>query len=718
MRGQLKPSQVTSLLWTLRARTPTTSSQAPNLRQEVETALGLEPGRAVTRGKKIVKTACVEAVHQLLGEVDAKQEIIADLKQAQKESVSKPVVVPPQNKIQPLTGWLRSDYEKFDSTLLLHKEMLTHSNPMVRKTLARIPIWTGILGLPSLDRPDVVKRLIKRVNNAFDTQVVETRTIDLPLLQRPTYKFGRYVVGASLAVLIVSKVSKPLAAAVGLVSSLSIFAGYLWNSWKRIPKTSINRFFLTEKCKKLADYCTEVKLFSFKNAWSYLKLPAISENTKCKENEYLVGYTTARDHVWCPRTCVHNEFVALKERQLLEPLSSPEVREDAWHHNLNAFRKYMKPYKYNYKETPEVALELFLNGYTEKRRNAIRSTLANCDGYHILNPNTKGFVKRNWELGKVPHKRHPRFVSGKHDDYLCASSPDYKLFVESMKEQYYKTTEAAIQSKFIYTSGMTADEIGLIVTHFERRGWYAYEGDFSRYDAHNEEEAIDAQFKWYEFPKELDSVLRKQLTTKGRTMSNIRFGHVGKVASGVANTSYGNTLIGFMFFAGFFEKIGDTDYVVVQLGDDNIVFTKYKFSIDEIVNYALECGHKLEICLRDDYDLLEFCSMRFWDVGVQRVLGPKPGRWLAKGLITSNPLLTEDQLPNHISGIAYSLRFYNWMPIVGAFCRGILDKHPFLGSDTYSNNFEKWIPLRIELEVDIDRVNAQFFKIYRLIQRC
>jgi len=160
------------------------------------------------------------------------------------------------------------------------------------------------------------------------------------------------------------------------------------------------------------------------------------------------------------------------------------------------------------------------------------------------------------------------------------------------------------------------------------------------------------------------------------------------------------------------------EYVVMQLGDDNVIFVRSlaEFNLPRFVEFCKHLGHKLEAVHRPDPDYAEFCSQRFWNIGSQYVLGPKPGRVLSKSFICHDTALRSEDMPGYITGIARGFKHYNWIPVLGTFCANLITKNAPLTRRAESSLARAANPykvfLRSELTIDKGSVHAQFSKIY------
>lgn len=467
--------------------------------------------------------------------------------------------------------------------------------------------------------------------------------------------------------------------------------------------------------KTIEDWCCGafVPYENTPKMWIRFATNWVSNRMKCEPTQFRVGITLSPCNVWIPRLCLHNMWRALTKRQLLAPLSSANQRRIKWQYCYEALQEIFPCPDYSSRSFEEAWNLWFehLDGKRKKIFSTIKKEIE--DNGAVVTARTKAFPKREVLTYKKVEKRDPRCISGKTPDYLAETAPHYYCMVKDLIKEYWADVTTSVQTALkhhvVYTSGMTPDEIGALVTVFEQKGWYAYEGDFSRYDAHNEIEALEAEFEWYNIEDRTLSLLKQQLRTRG-SAAGITFAHVGKVASGVINTSFGNTLRGFMVFAGFMKHKGIKDWVVIQLGDDNVLLTGTEIAVDELVEWCLKLGHKLEMVARPDYDYLEYCSGRFWDVGGTRVLGPKVGRACDKTYVSADPLLKAEQVASYMQQVAIGQKHYFWVPIFGYMSRKIANIKIRKRARVEENPY-KW-NLRHQIDVDPVTVSAQFYKIY------
>jgi len=441
-------------------------------------------------------------------------------------------------------------------------------------------------------------------------------------------------------------------------------------------------------------------------------LPAVR---RCTPRSYSPGQTIAAGKIWIPRNCFHNELVALTTRQLLPQYNPDGLHRDAltarrfnaWREALEIFSATEQARRICDVAAPTLSTELvaaFASRYSKGRRDAL-IRLFEANGHVMANPRTKAFVKVEWSMWKEEKSRNPRFISGKHDAYLVQTTP-YWAWCNGVKPILQEMT-----SKFVWSAGMSAVKLGEIVSYYESIGWLVYGGDFSRYDARNEEEAIKAEMQFYSttlLDERTLEHLKCQCVCDGRTASGIKYSCRGKVCSGVINTSGGNTFRNFMA-TGYALRSHEDDWVVVANGDDNLIFTPKPIALGVVNDAMTHLGHKYVI-QQYDYDTLDYCSGYFWKVqeGV-RVWGPKPFRALAKTLMPHAPV-RDDDVAAYMGGVAASYKHYEFIPLLGGVMLKLAGSHKSRAVPVYKT----WLYDDLSVTVDHTLIAEQFYTLYEL----
>jgi len=436
---------------------------------------------------------------------------------------------------------------------------------------------------------------------------------------------------------------------------------------------------------------------------------------KCVGKELSLGFTFLNPaFINVGRSCSCNESVAIAERQCTKSVETKADRKALWDEARVELEKQFKFPVYDRSQTTGVLRDKFYSSYPEARRKVLQAAAAALDVGCEYNADSSIFVKREVIVGKTLQDFQPRAISSKSEMYLMRTGPCFKEWWNQVVETHFSSVYKSLESRFIYTGKMTGDEVGLLVTHMEQNGYYPTEMDCSRFDGHVEVEALEAELAIYEkvLPKTLVDDLRMQLNTKGRSATGaVKFRFAGKRASGVINTSAGNTIVAWMMMALFFKKNSITDFFILQIGDDNLTFTRKKLDEPAVISLFADLGHKLKVIARerDEYDLLEYCSGRFWRVGEQRVLQPKIGKLLSKTFISVKPIAETDLLPYCtaiVRGMFYYRDFPGMRPLIEAF--GV-DQ---IGFKERKDDNPHSIKLRIELVVDRSEIADQFNRVY------
>lgn len=447
----------------------------------------------------------------------------------------------------------------------------------------------------------------------------------------------------------------------------------------------------------------------------------------CKERLYQVGFKFGTDQAYCPTPCSHNLHVALLTRQLTNPLSTREERKAVYQDGLKKFISKSKDWPTFLSIDKELAMENFLEHFLPVRRGVLRTcylpeNLVSWPAHTRVN----AFPKVEMCTAKSPAARDPRCISSPDTESLMTIGPEYYAWQKEVCKTNFSSAISCLSQKYIYTGGLDGVAIGAIVTYYESQGYHCIEGDYSRYDGHTEEEAIEAEFDFYTMmgmTKETLHFFKQQLDTRGGTRTGVRYTVKGKRCSGVINTSLGNTIVGFILAAAM---IPDDlfDWVVMQLGDDNVFFIRLKNTHPEydtdhdlvigrllksMVEIAAKAGHKLVAILRTpfEYDFLEYCSQRFWNIGAQRVLTYKPGRVCSK---TFCAVKQQDNMQTYVKDILTGMRYSWFVPVLGVFIKQLASQNPTKKDCYKSHQYSPTISGK--LEVDETVIRTQFKRVY------
>lgn len=508
------------------------------------------------------------------------------------------------------------------------------------------------------------------------------------------FKVGVVMFGALFTIWLFRK-KKRMAAGLAIVGA-GVFAHRHFNGTERYQE------FLEDFC------CGEQKMPEISE---YCKFKRDSVNPKCVARSTKIGFTVALNHIYRPRSCTHNLKRAILYRQLLPSLGTVDSRVLNWKIGIYQLQQALKLVIY---EDPgfEIAFEMWLadSQYNEARKKMLRRALQNIKDGRPFEHTIMAHVKTDEILvGKEYGKRDPRCISSPGDEALVLAAPGYHGWQKQCCK-IWSTFEKAMEQRYIYAGGLDAVQLSAIVTWLEHNGYRAYEGDYSRYDGHTEEEAMIAEFEFYEgyIDNDIIEVLKHQTSYKGRTRCGMKYKCKGKMNSGVINTSFGNTIRNFMMFAAYVGKYApDLDFYMIALGDDNMIFVKGELDIPLFVQLTESMGHKLEIVDRAfDYNRLEFCSSRFCDIGVERLMIPKLGRFFAKNFVCNKHV---EDIDVHMQRVAVGFKNYSFLPGIRSVLASIGDVGEI---KEYIDRNPYKIKLPNAVEVDPLSVKAYFEDVY------
>lgn len=472
----------------------------------------------------------------------------------------------------------------------------------------------------------------------------------------------------------------------------------------------------TTRRKCYMDFCTgtdETNAPNVDNGAGY-RLPD-GMNTKCASRTFPIGFSFGYDYIWTPRNCVHNELNALVTRQLQPRIPVTTAGKQA----LIAARITLERFlvKVSINEPRMHWMPLFLQKYPLARRAQIIKAMVN--GI-VPSPMVKGFPKIEVMTGKKITSRKVRFISGFDDGYLAETGPEYYLWQKAMIKALWSTAADQTTSKYVYTGGMTADQIGNWFQYYKDMGWTFVLSDASKFDSRNKEEVLTELYKVYEkhLSKELYYWLFTTFNKRGKTQQNIHFNVIATVASGRIDTSMGNTLIVFMLLTAIMLLL-DPGYLTnahfSALGDDNnTALPHFRHNIDDVTRASKELGHEFTgaVVTPHEYHKLEYCSQWVWQVDHNTsVLGPKIGRLLAKTFVCHKSV-PDDQLVAHTMGVLQGFKNYRWLPVFRTVYERFSQVHPIQGQRYYNDGNPYKIELKTEIDVDEYIVRQHFYDIY------
>jgi len=292
----------------------------------------------------------------------------------------------------------------------------------------------------------------------------------------------------------------------------------------------------------------------------------------------------------------------------------------------------------------------------------------------------KAFVKVEKLLfakqGEVIDKP-PRLIQGAVDEYNVEIGPWMHAFSKELIRLWNK------DFIFYYPSGASNEDIG----NWLELDLAYYEDDFSKFDAtihHNLLEMELFIYRTFGMPTNMQKLVRKNFPTVGATPHGVSYMVEGTRKSGDQNTSVGNTMLNVLVHAYAMHMLGFTPrydintstwpYRMIALGDDNLIVTGEPIAHVNVENIIKDLGLIPNMVFKDNVNLLEFCSARFWPSETGRVLGPKIGRYLAKiGWMLRPPVGESRQAKEYRGTLLSHVETVNHIPILKEVTQRILD---------------------------------------------
>jgi len=464
----------------------------------------------------------------------------------------------------------------------------------------------------------------------------------------------------------------------------------------------------------------------------------------CEPKFYNVGLSICSDHVTIPRgKCSHNELTFYATRQCTVPIyqelldyqfgtakEKRKIQQDYAYFCMRAFKDLQDLLRlpgFDMLDSRE-ALDWFLESKPLAYRERLERGWVNLEkSWQQVEADSvlgRAFGKVEAMCGKERDKVEMRCVTSMTDEYLVEVGPLYQYWSKKMLKWLYPDFTTMISRPVLIVTGLSPPKMGEIVTHFEKEGYFAAQGDHSRFDGHCEEEMLDAEYWFYEqqgcFPEWHLKLLKAQRCTRSKS-STFAVTHKGKVASGKINTSVGDSLINAAMWVSFAKEHKIKDSVVMVCGDDHVVFTRDYFPAWEYNDWCKRLGHKnsfewmTELVnsyrpqLSTNYDKLSFCSSWFPVINQygDRTMHLLSGKALAKSFIPVKPLPVGMTMDEHVANVAVGFGHYDFSPVFGAFMQ-ILRK----GRKIKAKHQDYQFVMKEPIEVDPDVMAVSFMNRY------
>lgn len=490
------------------------------------------------------------------------------------------------------------------------------------------------------------------------------------------------------------------------------FVGQYWYG-----KLSTAQPVKTTKIFRMRDYCTGTTETNAPNVdqGAGYKIPG-PDSQVCASKTVPIGFTFGYDYVWCPRSCIHNELNALVTRQLQPRIPVTQSGLAALRQGRRCVQQFLSRTNINVPRADWT--RLFLSKYPLARRAQILKSMTN---EIVVSPDVAGFPKIEIMTGKSIAKRKVRFISGFSDGYLGETGPEYYMWQKEMIKTIWGNSVAPLSEKFVYTGGMTGDQIGAWFQRYKDLGWTILTLDASKFDSRNKKEVLTEVYRVYErhLSKELYTWLHASFDKKGKTKLGIVFNVVATVASGRIDTSFGNTLIVFILLCAILILL-DRSYLdeaaFSALGDDNnTALSEFHHTLDDIKSASGELGHEFDGCIvrPQEYHKLEYCSQWVWQVDHNvSVMGPKIGRLLSKTFVCHKSV-PDEHMVAHTKAVLIGFKNYRWLPVFRAVYARFMEVHSAVQERRhYGQDNPYRIELKTEIDVDENVVHQHFYTIY------
>jgi len=226
-------------------------------------------------------------------------------------------------------------------------------------------------------------------------------------------------------------------------------------------------------------------------------------------------------------------------------------------------------------------------------------------------------------------EKAPRFISGAEAQFICLVGP----WMMACQDRFKKCWN--MKHFITFGSGKTNEEIGNeCEKHLEKS---VFEDDIGVFDSSVRVPLLQLEHKLFVSwgaPRAVDMLIKQNINTRGRTKWGYRYKVPGTRKSGDPYTSLGNSLLnGLMhyFIYRYHTKCSPMQAMhalkMFVNGDDNLGFSGVKIPW---VPYMLKLGFTSEAVYRKSVFQAEYCSSRLYPTNHGLVLGPMPGKVLAK----------------------------------------------------------------------------------------
>lgn len=495
-----------------------------------------------------------------------------------------------------------------------------------------------------------------------------------------------------------------------------------------------------------------------------MRFSAARADLQCDPPQQIpVGFTTQDTGLWIPSThCWHNEALAILARQQVgvNMESTPETRKAVYDLGVDIALALWPNLDYVAPAQGVMDAE-YLEGKTRGQKLTFEKGRTAMTAGGSIKYECSSFVKAEISGEKDPLKQHPRNICGNHPDgtYISEVGPEYGHMQHAAVKELFRGPNNLPKRFFVYTSGLSGEEVGELVSHMEHLNFWPIEVDLTRCDGHTSEEAREAELKWYRengMSAELLERLRRDQRISGRSKLGFEFSAGPSEPSGRPDTSWGTSLrlifidLVFGAWTNWREEQGNVDVETgalrrdlmrfiehsrapgmfaamvaafkisptygVRLGDDNVM-GRLGEPQKEVVEMAYAmAGHVavVKVFKPSEYNKVTFCSSLFWDIGNgRRVLDRFPFRTLSKTFMNSDPALRTQDMPGFVAGVARGFKHSYWVPLLGDVCKILADTTIASRVDKRAAATAKYKYCANTVEnIDQDALEAHFLDFY------
>lgn len=354
------------------------------------------------------------------------------------------------------------------------------------------------------------------------------------------------------------------------------------------------------------------------------------------------------------RTCDHNEMVSLAARVGKKlPQHEQGVQEEVEAEWIKLARTVIPVFERHVKPTRNpIPISEWVKTFPPKKRDMyIR---LDEEGAECPKPSrmcASSFVKKELVLREEAREclvKDPRMIQGCPPELSLHTGPYIrraaKRLRRDMKPKHWEPESLKQGRHFVYTCGMTMGGVGGALSKgiamIERmcsggEKVVVLEDDQSRFDLHITGPAfgfLDRLYK-HTLPRHVRRALRRTDKSKGRTTLGCKYSIPYTMQSGWPDTSYGDTACNEgmkLYIHGIGRK-----WVSIVCGDDSVTVTTDKEierlgGAEGIVAAYARLGMEVEVSVRTNPDLAEFCSARFYMARDRYIMMPKPGKLFAR----------------------------------------------------------------------------------------